>query len=111
MPVLLGTAAPAAFADPIWRQAWSSTSWRRPRAARSGSPRAADPAILESLFKGLGKEDVFVARDVTHALDAAEIDASPDDMILVTGSLYIVGEAIRYLSGADKPENGKPEPR
>ena len=78
---------------------------------RSGSPRAADPAILESLFKGLGKEDVFVARDVTHALDAAEIDASPDDMILVTGSLYVVGEAIRYLSGADKPENGKPEPR
>ena len=57
--------------------------------------RALDPEIIAeaALRYGLPPDSVLVATDVAAALRRARKDASDEDQIVVTGSLYIVGAA------------------
>lgn len=64
--------------------------------------RAADTAALAAAADGFSGP---VARypDVPAGIEAARALAGPDDLILVTGSLFTVGEARSYLTGV--PQN------
>jgi dihydrofolate synthase / folylpolyglutamate synthase len=63
------------------------------------SPRAADPSRITAACERLGLS-CEEADDVEHALDLAIGVTRPSDGIVVTGSLYLVGEA-RTLLGLD----------
>jgi dihydrofolate synthase/folylpolyglutamate synthase len=65
------------------------------------SPRTVPPDELAAAAQGIGVA-VEVADSVEEALDQALGAADPADMILVTGSLYVVGAARTALSR--KPE-------
>ncbi len=53
---------------------------------------AADPIELARIFEQLGTPAVPI-RDVSEAVDVVLQLARPDDLVLVTGSLYLVGQA------------------
>jgi folylpolyglutamate synthase/dihydropteroate synthase len=60
--------------------------------------RALEPAkIKEALAEIRSDMGATVTSGVKAALDVARANASPDDLILVTGSLFVVGEAISVL--------------
>jgi dihydrofolate synthase/folylpolyglutamate synthase len=61
------------------------------------SPRTQDPAKLAEAARSLGCE-ARVTESVADALDVALSAASPDDLVLVTGSLYVVGSARANLA-------------
>lgn len=63
------------------------------------STRAADPARLAAAL-GRGDEQVRVATDIEEALNLAEglVRVDHSDVIVVTGSLYLVGAARAHLS-------------
>jgi len=71
-------------------------------ATASHNPRAADPArIIEAAAShGMAAED---GGDVDSALARARGEAAPDDLIVVTGSLYAVAEAREALGLAETP--------
>ena len=75
---------------------------RMPEAAlvftKSNNPRSADPANLASLFAGHGGRDAQTAPAVAAALQAASRLAEPDALVVVTGSLYLVGEVKQLLA-------------
>jgi dihydrofolate synthase/folylpolyglutamate synthase len=54
--------------------------------------RAMDVAVLSSEVRAL-HASVDTAETVSKAITAAQAIAAPDDLILVTGSLYVVGDA------------------
>jgi dihydrofolate synthase/folylpolyglutamate synthase len=62
------------------------------------SPRALPADLVAEAADELGAP-VDVADSVPEALELAFDGASPDDLILVTGSLYVVGAARAALSG------------
>ncbi|RZN69748.1 MAG: bifunctional folylpolyglutamate synthase/dihydrofolate synthase [Candidatus Methanolliviera hydrocarbonicum] len=64
---------------------------------RSKNPRSADPEKIAEKFKGC--EKVFITRDIEEAMGLAKDIASKGDLICVTGSLYLVGEARVILYG------------
>lgn len=64
----------------------------------SKSPRAAKVRLIEELAEGFF-EEIYPVPGVAEALEKTLELAEPDDLILVTGSLYIVGEAKVYLNG------------
>ena len=68
--------------------------------------RAADPGILASYLDGVRKESTAV-RTVADAVSLAVKEASGDDVICVTGSLYTVGEAKTYLDGHHLTDRAK----
>lgn len=57
---------------------------------RADNPRAAEPALLSGYFRG---KDVYLTRNVKDSLCLAGKKAGKEDLILVTGSLFVVGEA------------------
>ncbi len=64
---------------------------------RSAHERSAPPAELEPLVRAAAPRAVsesFV--DARAALDRALADARPDDLLLITGSLFLVGEALEW---------------
>ncbi len=61
-------------------------------AVAPSSPRAMDPDRIRAAGQGLGLS-VSVARDVADALQQGKAAVTQDDMLLVTGSLYLLGEA------------------
>jgi dihydrofolate synthase/folylpolyglutamate synthase len=64
---------------------------------RTSNPRAADPRDLAArMFEKHGKESQ-VAPDLYSAFRCARAAAAREDLITVTGSLYLVGEARRML--------------
>jgi len=67
---------------------------------RSDSPRATDPEVLAGFYRQR-VTDVRVCEDVVDALAEARAAAGPEDVIIVTGSLYLVGEALGMLQGPD----------
>jgi dihydrofolate synthase / folylpolyglutamate synthase len=68
-------------------------------ACASSHPRALSPERMAEICRAAGI-DTVVQPTVEAALDAAEADAEPDDLILVTGSLYTVADARpRYVKG------------
>ena len=83
----------AAFADEVWTVA-------------SRHPRAAHQDMLASLFERLGtsaRSAGSVAEGIEHALNAA----GPSDLVLITGSLFAVAEALQHslgIAGEHYPE-------
>jgi len=65
-------------------------------------PRASDPGALAS-----GRRGAVWAADLPAALDIARDLAGPDDLIVVSGSLYLAGEALTLLGRAP---SGRPVP-
>lgn len=65
-------------------------------------PRAMPAEEVADAARALGI-DVEVVRDVGEALDRARSLASADDVILVTGSLYVVGTARTAWFGPGRP--------
>ena len=61
------------------------------------SPRTLDPAQVAASARQRGIEAVE-SPSVAEALEAARADAGPEECILVTGSLYVVGAARGSLS-------------
>jgi dihydrofolate synthase/folylpolyglutamate synthase len=65
-------------------------------ATRAMVPRAAPPqrvATLAAKWSG----QIIVEEDTQRALARAITETQPDDLLLVTGSLYLVGDAKRLL--------------
>jgi len=67
--------------------------------SRSDSPRALDPRALAEACERAGIA-ATVHPTITEALDAARAAAEPDDLIVVTGSLYTVAAARAHLGRA-----------
>ena len=66
-------------------------------ATRPPSPRALPPQEVADAARALGI-DAEVHDDVADALRAARAAAGPDDVVLVTGTLYLVGAARTVLT-------------
>lgn len=60
--------------------------------------RALSDNELADMLKGMGVEAVACG-SVAEGLEAAGNEARPDDLILVTGSLFTVGETKAWLTG------------
>lgn len=61
------------------------------------TPRAADPEELQKLFAERSGKMSQVARTLPEAITLAQRAVSRDDLIVVTGSFYLVGEAMKHL--------------
>jgi dihydrofolate synthase / folylpolyglutamate synthase len=64
---------------------------------RADNPRSATPDEIREAAARLSIE-IEDAVDVPSALDRARSLAGPDGIVVITGSIYIVGEAMRALS-------------
>ncbi len=62
-----------------------------------GTPRAADPGELHRQFSERSGKMSQVARNLPDALDLATRAVGRDDLICITGSFYLAGEAKKYL--------------
>lgn len=64
---------------------------------RSHHERSASPAQLASVVRSVAPHaHVATYADASGALEAALRDARPRDLVLVTGSLFLVGEALEW---------------
>ncbi len=63
------------------------------------SPRAVSASVVADAARALGAARVEAADSVAGAIDVAMAGAGADDVVLITGSLYVVGEARRVLVG------------
>lgn len=61
------------------------------------SPRGIPAAETAAAALAIGCDDVLAVDDVARACDAALTRATADDAVLVTGSLYVAGEARPHL--------------
>jgi len=61
---------------------------------QADNPRAMPADDLAKFFKG---KDVFLTQNIEGALKLAKVKAKKSDLILVTGSLFVVGEARNLL--------------
>lgn len=52
--------------------------------------RATDPIMMREFIKG---REVIITSNVEEAIDSALSTANEDDLVLITGSLFVVGEA------------------
>ncbi len=64
----------------------------------TGSPRSADPSELAAEYTELTGKMAQVGRRIEDALSIATSALTREDLICVTGSFYLVGEAMRNLS-------------
>lgn len=65
---------------------------------KAQSPRAADPRDLARKFTEASGKMCQTAPDFSTAIELARRAVGRDDLICVTGSLYLVGEAKRYVA-------------
>ncbi|MEE2971617.1 MAG: hypothetical protein VX672_00685, partial [Planctomycetota bacterium] len=63
----------------------------------AGNPRACDPADLKRRFMERSGKMCQTAETVGDALELAARAVSRDDLICVTGSFYLVGDAMKHL--------------
>ena len=73
----------------------------------ANNPRAADPEDLKKLFNERSGKMSQIGRTLPEALELASRTVGREDMILVTGSFYLVGETIKHLSGLDRAKGGR----
>jgi dihydrofolate synthase/folylpolyglutamate synthase len=64
----------------------------------STTPRAAAPEDLQKMFAERSGKMSQVARTLPEALELAIRAVSREDLIVVTGSFYLVGETLRLLN-------------
>ena len=69
---------------------------------RADNPRSASPADLEKLVSF--RENMYLAANVTDALQMAQRITPANNLICVTGSLYLIGEAQKILRAEDSPK-------
>ncbi len=63
----------------------------------STTPRAAAPEDLQKMFAERSGKMSQIARTLPEAIRLATRAVSREDLIVVTGSFYLVGEALRYV--------------
>ena len=64
----------------------------------ANNPRSASPdEIRQAAARVAAGTDMEEAEDVASALDRARKVAGPSGLVVVTGSIYVVGEAMRML--------------
>ena len=64
----------------------------------ANNPRAATPGeIRQAASRVAGGVDIHEAEDVESAIELARAMAGPSGLVVITGSIYIVGEAMRML--------------
>jgi dihydrofolate synthase/folylpolyglutamate synthase len=68
-------------------------------ATRPENPRAASPEEIRQAAERTGAE-VEAVEDVQRAVERARALAGPKTVVVITGSIYLVGEVIRSI-GAD----------
>lgn len=68
---------------------------------QADNPRAASPQTLLTRGGSALNTDIRLVEDVATALDVAKSLAGPDDLICVTGSLFVVADARRALGLAN----------
>jgi len=66
---------------------------------KTNNPRASDPGTLAARFASHGGRGAETAPDTISALAAARRRAPPDGLVVVCGSLYLVGEVKAHLAG------------
>jgi len=71
------------------REPWASIVF-----TRTTHPRAAKPEDLVRRYRGLGEADAVTAGNVVDALGRAGGAVGKDGLVIVCGSLYLVGEAM-----------------
>lgn len=64
-----------------------------------GNSRAADPAELARRFNDAHGKMAQVSTDIAHAFALSTRALSREDLLVVTGSFYLVGEAKKHLAG------------
>lgn len=69
------------------------------------NPRAADPDELQRIFAERCGKMSQVAPTLSEALDLASRATGRDDLICITGSFYLVGEAKKHLAELDRKRN------
>ena len=69
-------------------------------ATESGNPRGLPPGEIAALAERSGVPQTKIEKDISKALDAAREAAGPGGLILVTGSLYLVGRAKGLLENS-----------
>jgi dihydrofolate synthase/folylpolyglutamate synthase len=67
-------------------------------ATEASTGRSADAERVAAAARAAGASEVSVHMTVAEAIEAARAAASPEDLILVTGSLFTVGDAKRALA-------------
>jgi dihydrofolate synthase/folylpolyglutamate synthase len=65
-------------------------------ATKAENPRSASPEEIQQAGKRTGAE-IETVTNVAAALDRAQVGARPGIVIVITGSIYLVGEAMRAL--------------
>jgi dihydrofolate synthase/folylpolyglutamate synthase len=65
-------------------------------ATRAENPRAASPEEIKQAASRIAA-DIEEAPDVASALHKAKIAAGEKGIVVIAGSIYIVGEAMRLL--------------
>ena len=61
------------------------------------NPRAAHPLELEKIAREICRQPVFVEEEIAAAIEKAYSLAATEDVILISGSLYLISEARRIL--------------
>jgi dihydrofolate synthase/folylpolyglutamate synthase len=69
--------------------------------------RSVDPEELQRLFMERSGKMSQIGRTLPEALELASRTVGREDLILVTGSFYLVGETIRHLSALDRSRGGR----
>jgi len=65
---------------------------------KSHNPRAASPSVLKEMITSIDvNKTVFIEDSIPQAIDYAKRSARQNDLICITGSLFTVGEARRYV--------------
>lgn len=72
------------------------------------NPRAMDPHLLQKQFEALSPKMTQTAENVKDAINLAYKSVGRDDIICVTGSFYLAGEAKRLLTEAQDRREDKP---
>jgi dihydrofolate synthase/folylpolyglutamate synthase len=65
-------------------------------ATRADNPRSASPEEIREAASRTSTQ-IDEADDVAAAIKMAKVGAGPDSVVVITGSIYIVGEAMRLL--------------
>jgi dihydrofolate synthase/folylpolyglutamate synthase len=66
-------------------------------ATRPENPRAASPEEIQRAASRTGTK-IEAVDDVKQALDCARLSTGPTGVMVITGSIYLVGEAMRLLN-------------